>query len=197
MVISSDLDARIANVVDGAVAASLNNKFGAIASNIFNVVNQKVDAKLKQSFGNDLHTSTSNSNADHGASMIPDLSNMLVPRVPLSTTPIHHTQSQTVIGNSVGGGVPAIHTNASMTHPIIATSTPSNTLDFSSAPQASYTLPNFIPSTSPASMPTHRPSIDDVERNNFVAEIQRVVRETFGLESKIKARTYQKPYPEN
>jgi len=108
MVISSDLDARIANVVDGAVAASLNNKFGAIASNIFNVVNQNVDAKLKQSFGNDLHTSTSNSNADHGASMIPDLSNMLVPRVPLSATLIHHTQSQTVIGNSVSGGVAAI-----------------------------------------------------------------------------------------
>jgi hypothetical protein len=91
MVISSDLDARIANVVDGAVAASLNNKFGAIASNVFNVVNQKVDAKLKQSFSNDLHTCTSNCNADHGASMIPDLS-MLVPRVPLSTTLIHRTQ---------------------------------------------------------------------------------------------------------
>jgi len=84
-----------------------------------------------------------------------------------------------------------------MTHPIIATSTPSNTLDFSSVPQASYTLPNFIPSPSPASMPTHRPLTDDVERNNFVAEIQRVVRETFSLESKIKARTYQKLYPEN
>ena len=57
------------------------------------------------------------------------------------------------------------------------------------------TPPNFAqPNNTPI---TNRLNVDDVGSGSIKEEVIKIFRQTFGIESKVKCRSYQRPYPEN
>ena len=57
------------------------------------------------------------------------------------------------------------------------------------------TPPNFAqPSNTPI---TNRPNANDVGSGSIKEEVIKIFRQTFGIEPKVKCRSYQRPYPEN
>jgi hypothetical protein len=97
----------IANMIDGAVSASLNNKFVAMSEKIESTINShldRIEAKFGKSFsGNDINASTSNTENSKD-STLDDFSDLHIPKVPISVPPVHHIHSRTTIGASAGGG---------------------------------------------------------------------------------------------
>ena len=57
------------------------------------------------------------------------------------------------------------------------------------------TPPNFAqPNNTPI---TNRPNADDVGSGSIKEEVIKIFRQIFGIEPKVKSRSYQRPYPEN
>jgi hypothetical protein len=112
----------IANMIDGAVSASLNNKFVVVSEKIKSTMNSRLDrieAKFgKQFFGNDINASTSNTKNSKD-SKVDDFSYLHIPKVPIGVPPIHHVHSRTTIGASAGGGSTMAATNAMMPHTVV------------------------------------------------------------------------------
>jgi hypothetical protein len=122
--VSKPLEANsdIANMIDGAVSASLNNKFVAMSEKFESTMNSRLDrieAKFgKQISGNDINTSTSNTENSKD-STLDDFSNFYIPKVPIGVPPIHHIHSCTTIGASAGAGSTMAATNAMTPHTIV------------------------------------------------------------------------------
>ena len=57
------------------------------------------------------------------------------------------------------------------------------------------TPPKFAQSSSTPI--TNRPNADDVGSDGIKEEVIKIFRQTFGIEPKVKCRTYQRPYSEN
>jgi hypothetical protein len=134
----------IANMIDGAVSASLNNKFIAMSETFESTITSHLDcieAKFgKQFSGNDINASTSNTENSKD-STLDDFSNLHIPKVLIGVPPIHHIHSRTTIGASAGGGSTMAATNA-MTPHIVVYSEPSAYVPNSLLQHVPNTLPN-------------------------------------------------------
>jgi hypothetical protein len=136
----------IANMIDGAVSASLNNKFVAMSEKFDSTMNSRLDrieAKFDKQFsGNDINASTSNTENSKD-STLNDFSNLHIPKVPIGVPPIHHIHSRTTIGASVDGGSTMAATNAVTPHTVVY-SEPSAYVPNSLLQHVPNTLPNQI-----------------------------------------------------
>jgi hypothetical protein len=151
--VSKPLEANsdITNMIDGAVSASLNNKFVAMSEKFVSTMNShldRIEAKFgKQFSGNDINASTSNTENSKD-STLDDFSNLHI-QVPIGVPPIHHIHSRTTIGASAGEGSTMAATNAMTPHTIVY-SEPSAYVPNSSLQH----VPNTFPSqTSTYSLP--------------------------------------------
>jgi hypothetical protein len=146
--VSKPLEANsdIANMIDEADSASLNNKFVAMSEKFESTMNSRLDcieAKVgKQFSGNDINGSTSNAENSKD-STLDDFSNLHIPKVSISVPPIHHIHSRTTIGASAGGGSAMAATNAVTPH-IVVYSEPSAYVPNSSLQHVCHTLKFLI-----------------------------------------------------
>jgi hypothetical protein len=96
-----EANSDIANMIDGAVSASLNNKFVATSEKFESTITShldRIEAKFgKQFSGNDINASTSNTENSKD-STLDDFSILHIPKVPIGVPPIHHIHSRTTIG---------------------------------------------------------------------------------------------------
>jgi hypothetical protein len=131
-------------MIDGAVSASLNNKFVAMSEKFESTMNShlnRTEAKFgKQFSGNDINASTSNTENSKD-STLDDFSNLHIPKVPIGVPPIHHMHSRIIIGASAGEGSTMAATNAMMPHTVVY-SEPSAYVPNSSLQHVPNTLPN-------------------------------------------------------
>jgi hypothetical protein len=141
--VSKPLEANsdIANMIHGAVGASLNNKFVAMSEKFESTMNSRLDrieAKFgKQFSGNDINASTYNTKNSKD-STLDDFSNLHIPKVPIGVPLIHRW---TTIGASAGEGSTMAATNAMMPHTVVY-SEPSAYVPNSSLQHVPNTLPN-------------------------------------------------------
>jgi molybdopterin converting factor small subunit len=139
-----EANSDIANMIDGAVSASLNNKFVAMSEKFESTITSRLDrieAKFgKQFSSNDINASTSNTENSKD-STLDDFSNLHIPKVPIGVPPIHHIHTRTTIGASAGGGSTMAATNAMTPHTIVY-SEPSSYVPNSSLQHVPNTLPN-------------------------------------------------------
>ena len=137
-VVSKPLEANsdIANLIDGAVSATFNNKFVAMSEKFESMISSRLDhieAKFDKQFsGNDVNASTSNTEKDKSA--LEDLSNLHIPKIPIGASP-NHIHSQTTIGTSAGGGNTTAASNALMPHTAV----------YSEPPISAYVPNNLLP----------------------------------------------------
>jgi hypothetical protein len=78
------LDSNVANAIDGAVSASLNNKFAAVSQNLEKMLAtcmNQMESKYSKIFGNNVHVSTSNTGKRIG-SVGDDISTLQIPKFP-------------------------------------------------------------------------------------------------------------------
>jgi hypothetical protein len=90
--VSKPLEANsdIANMIDGAISATLNNKFVAMSENFESTMNShldRIEAKFgKQFSGNDINASTSDTENSKD-SMLDEFSDLHIPKVPICVHP--------------------------------------------------------------------------------------------------------------
>jgi hypothetical protein len=90
--VSKPLEANsdIANMIDGAISATLNNKFVAMSENFESTMNShldRIEAKFgKQFSGNDINASTSNTENSKD-STLDEFSDLHIPKVPICVHP--------------------------------------------------------------------------------------------------------------
>jgi hypothetical protein len=83
------LDSDVANAIDGAVSASLNNKFAVVSQNLEKMLvtrMSQMESKFSKFFGNNIHASTSNTGKQIGSAG-DDTSNLQIPKFPLPHEP--------------------------------------------------------------------------------------------------------------
>jgi hypothetical protein len=153
------LDTEIANMVDGAVTAHLNNKLDFVGQNLHSIFDarfSRIEAHLgMKSIGNDKHASTSGTDKAVGSSATEGIPASLYSSAPNASVPYG--------------------TASSLRH----VSTPLNHAQPYSTPIA------------------NQPRAEDVGSGNLKEEVIKIFRQTFGIETKVKCRSYQKPYPDN
>jgi hypothetical protein len=116
------LDSDVANAIDGAVSASLNNKFAAASQDLEKMIATRMsqmESKFSKFFGNNIHASTSNTKKQIGSAG-DDTSTLQIPEFPPPPEPlIENIHNRTVIGNSAGVGslVPPYYASAYSTPP--------------------------------------------------------------------------------
>jgi hypothetical protein len=117
----------IANMIDGAVSASLNNKFIAMSGQFESTINSRlyrIEAKFGRQFsGNDINAFTSNTENSKD-SMLDDFSDLHIHKVPTGVPPIHHIHSRTTIGASARGGSTIATNSAMMPHTVVYSEPP-------------------------------------------------------------------------
>jgi hypothetical protein len=195
--VSKPLEANsdIANMIDGAVSASLNNKIVAMSGKFESTMNShldRIEAKFgKQFFGNDINASTSNIENSKD-STLDDYSNLHIPKFPIGVPPIHHIHSHTTIGASAGGGSTMATTNAVTPHTVVY-SEPSAYVPNSSLQHVPITLPNQI-----STYGTPQPTINRAPHfasarprtalgmEGFREEMLEIFRQTFCIEPKLR-----------
>jgi hypothetical protein len=206
--VSTPLEANsdIANMIDGAVSASLNNKFVAMSEKIESTMNScldRIEAQFgKQFSGNDINASTSTTKNSKD-STLDDFSNLHIPKVPIGVPPIHHIHSRATIGASAGGESTMAATNAVKPHTFVY-SEPSAYVPNISLQHVHSTLPNQTstygtpqPIINRASHPASARPRTALGMEGFREEMLEIFRQTFGKEPKTKSRSYQRPYPDN
>jgi hypothetical protein len=123
------LDSDVANAIDGAVSASLNNKFVVVSQNLEKMLvtrMSQMESKFSKFFGNNIHASTSNTGKQIGSAG-DDTSNLQIPKFPLPPeTSIENIHIRTIIENSTGFGyfVPPCYASAYRTPRLQTTSIP-------------------------------------------------------------------------
>jgi hypothetical protein len=201
-----EANSDIANMIDGAVSASLNNKFVAMSENFESTITSRLDhieAKFDKQFsGNDINAYTSNTENSKD-SRLDDFSNLHIPKVPIGVPPIHHIHSRTTIGALAGGGSTMAATTAMTPHTFVY-SEPSAYVPNSSLQHVTNTLPNQT-----STYGTPQPTINRASHlasarprtalgmMGFREEMLDIFRQTFGTEPKTKNRSYQRLYPNN
>jgi hypothetical protein len=193
-------------MIDGAVSASLSNKFVAMSEKFESTMNShldRIEAKFgKQFSGNDINASTSNTENSKD-STLDEFSDLHLPKVPIDVPPIHHIHSRTTIGASAGGGSTMAATNAITPHTVVY-SEPSAYVPNSSLQHVPNTLPNQTskydtpqPTINRASHPASARPRTTLGMEGFREEMLEIFRQTFGTEPKTKNRSYQRLYPDN
>jgi hypothetical protein len=84
------LDSDVANVIDDAVSASLNNKFTAVSQDLEKMLAthmNQMEFKFHKFFGNNVHASTSNTGKQIG-SVSDDISTLQIPKFPPPPEPL-------------------------------------------------------------------------------------------------------------
>jgi hypothetical protein len=201
-----EANSDIANMIDGAVSASLNNKFVAMSEKFESTMNSRLDrieAKFgKQFSGNDINASTSNTENSKDKTL-DDFSNLHIPKVPIGVPPIHHIHSRTTIGASTGGGSTMAVTNSMTLHTVVY-SEPSAYVPNSSLQHVPNIFPNQKstygtpqPTINRASHPASARPRTALGMEGFREEMLEIFRQTFGTEPKTKNRSYQRPNPDN
>jgi len=133
------------------------------------------------SIGNDKHASTSNTDKTMGNLASDGIPAVTIAMVMISANqssgPINETTPQHKILYSLtpNASVPPHGAASSLRH----VSTPPN-----------FAQPNSTPIAS-------QPRADDVVSVSINEEVIKIFRQTFGIEPKVKCRTYQRPCPEN
>jgi hypothetical protein len=111
------LDSDVANAIDCAVSASLNNKFAAASQDLEKMLathQSQMESKFSKFFDNNIHASTSNTGKQISCAG-GDTSTLQIPKFPPPPEPsIENMHSRTVIGNSarVGCFVPPYYASA-------------------------------------------------------------------------------------
>jgi hypothetical protein len=201
-----EANSNIANMIDGASSASLNNKFVAISKKFESTMNSRLDrieAKFDKQFSsNDINASTSNTKNSKD-STLDDFSNLHIPKVPIGVPPIHHIHSRTTIGASAGGGSTITATNAMTPHTVVY-SEPSAYVPNSSLQHLPNTFSNQTstygtpqPTINRAPHPASARPRTALGMEVFREEMLKIFRQTFATEPKTKSRSYQRLYPEN
>jgi hypothetical protein len=117
----------MANMIDGAVSASLNNKFVAMSENFESMIHShlhRIEAKFgKQFSSNDINASTS-STENSKDNLLDDFSYLHISKVPIGVPPIRHIHSRTTIGGLAGGGSTMATINALMPHTVVCSKPP-------------------------------------------------------------------------
>jgi hypothetical protein len=123
------LDSDVANAIDGAVSASLNNKFAATSQDLEKMLAthmNQMESKFSKKFGNNIHASTSNTGKQIGRAG-DDISTLQIPKFPPPPEPsIENIHNRTVIRNLTGVGsfVPPYYASAYSTPPPQTTGIP-------------------------------------------------------------------------
>ena len=199
------LDSDVANAIDGAVSASLNNKFAAASENLEKLLATRMDqieSKFSKLFGNDMHASTSNTEKKICGSASDDISNLQIPKFPPPPEPsLKNIHSRTTIGYSAGEGnsVPSHHASAYSTPPPQATCIPYGPMPnnaFGISVRHTYASPNQPPHVTYSS-PQHNPAPNRprAEVDGFREEMIDMFRQTFGIDPKAKSEHIKNHIP--
>ncbi|CAO2152589.1 unnamed protein product [Urochloa humidicola] len=144
---SPDVNSDIANMIDGAVSATVNNKFAAMSDRFESIINtrlEQIEVKFGTQFSsNDVNASTSNAEKLKD-SALGDLSNLHILKTP--GVPANHIQSRTVIGNSASGGSSTAATNAMVPHAVVYSEPPVGVSSGNTNSSLQH-IPSTLPST--------------------------------------------------
>jgi hypothetical protein len=203
---SNILDSDVANAIDDALSASLNNKFAVVSQILEKMLAthmNQMESKFSKFLSNNIHVSTSKTGKQIG-SADDDISTLQIPKFPPPLEPsIENIDSWTVIRNSVRAGsfVPPYYASTYSTPPPQTIDIPYGPMPnnaFESSTRYAYAPPNqppHIPHGSP--QPNQTPFRPKTELEGFREEMLDIFRQTFGIDPKAKMRVYQKPYPES
>jgi hypothetical protein len=195
------LDLDVANAIDGALSATLNNKFAVVSQNLEKMLvthMSKMESKFSKFFGNNIHASTSNIEKKI-SSVGDDTLNLQIPKFPPPPEfLLENIHSRTIVGNSAGVGdfVPPYYASAYSTPPPQTTIIPYGPMPnnaFDSSLRYAYEAPNqppHVPHGSP--QPNQAPIRPRAKLEGFREEMIHMFRQTFGIDPKVKMR-----YPES
>ena len=177
------LDSEIANMVYDAVVSHLNNKLEFVGQNLHSMFDARfsqIETHLGMSpISDDKYASTSNTNRTMGNSAGDGI----------QTDAIVMSSAKQSSGRTNG---------TTPYHKILYNSTPNANVPPQGAPSSLRhvsTPPNF---TQPNGRPVPNwPNTDDFGSDSIKKEVIKIFRQSFGIEPKVKCRTYQRPYPEN
>jgi len=160
-------NSKIANAIDDAVSSHVNNKLEFIGQNMHDMFDDRF-SRIEIHLGmKSVGNNASTSNTDK------TIRGSAIPTNNAIVTNSANQRSRINYNASTNANVP-YGAASSLRH-----STPPN-----------FTQPNNTPIT-------NRPNTDDVGSGSIKEEVMKIYRQTFGIESKAKCRTYQRPYPEN
>ena len=161
------LDSEVTNMIDSAVASHVNNKLEFIGQNMHDMFDDRF-SRIEIHLGmKSVGNNASTSNTD-----------------------------KTTGGSAIPTNNAIVTNSANQRSRINYNASPNANVPYGAASSLRHsTPPNF---TQPNNTPiTNKLNADDVGSGSIKDEVIKIFRQTFGIEPKVKCRTYQRPYSEN